>query len=591
MRKPTAHRVLRGITFWLIALTFGSLLQAQPASKRPPNVVLILIDDLSHYGITAYGADKIGSTQGLFEPVKFATPRIDSLAREGLLARNAFAHPLCEPTRIALMSGKNNNRNFLAAKSQHESDITFGDVFKRAGYTTAITGKWKQSRGSQSVPAADYISRFGWDQFACFDVVGAGRRMIDPGIVTNGKEKNHQGIDPETGRRWYGPEICNRFALNFIDENKDKPFFLYYPMILVHAEHTPTPDTQPKSAFDEFQTGKGESDKAGDDRRYFPDMIAYMDKEVGKLLDKLDEHGLKQNTIVVLMGDNGTKECFFHLLPDGTKYPGYKGTTTDNGNHVPLLVRYPPKIKPGTVYQSLVNVTDIFPTLAEAAGVEIPNAEDLDGISFWPQATGKSGEHRDHIYTWYNANRNHKELDELLVYAHTTDFKRYAPDRLFPSGRFFDLRTDVLEHAGKPLERKGQKTIYSGLDIAKLTPEQRAAYAALGKIIEANVIVSVEKLVISSPRRELRPGEQTTLSITLTPNNATRNGVIWHSSDASIATIDKFGVVKAIKPGKVEIKAYSWEDAQPTADVKKAPKEYRTDGIQASVLIEVLQGA
>lgn len=153
-------------------------------------------------------------------------------------------------------------------------------------------------------------------------------------------------------------------------------------MLLVHAEHKPTPDTQPHSVFDDFD----EDIKRGDDRRFFADMLAYMDRLVGKVVDKLDERGLRDNTIVIVMGDNGTKEPFTHVLPDGTEYPGGKGGNRDNGLHVPLVLACPETIPAGQSgairsYDGLVDVTDIYPTICEAADIEIPNPAAIDGNS------------------------------------------------------------------------------------------------------------------------------------------------------------------------------------------------------------------
>ena len=135
---------------WLIIVAVWTMLPGAVQAARP-NVVLILIDDLNHYGVTAYGANRISEWSGLFTNKTFSTPRIDRLAYEGLRCDNAYAYPLCEPTRIALMSGQYNSRNFLRCKAQHASEITFGDVFQRAGYATGIFGKWKQTRGTKEI--------------------------------------------------------------------------------------------------------------------------------------------------------------------------------------------------------------------------------------------------------------------------------------------------------------------------------------------------------------------------------------------------------------------------------------------------------
>ena len=115
--------------------------------------------------------------------------------------------------------------------------------------------------------------------------------------------------------------------------------FFNFTVFLVHAEHKPTPDTQPHSVFDQFDEATHNRDgHTGDNHRYLPDMIAYMDKLIGKVIDKLDEHKLRERTLVVLMGDNGTKESFTHVLADGTLYPVGKGGNKDNGLHVPLIM-------------------------------------------------------------------------------------------------------------------------------------------------------------------------------------------------------------------------------------------------------------
>ncbi len=578
---------------WLsiLLVVMWSILPGAVQAKRP-NVVLILIDDLNHYGVTAYGANRISEWSGAFTNRVFSTPRIDLLADEGLRCDNAYVYPLCEPTRIALMSGQFNSRNFLKCKSQHASEITFGDVFQQAGYATGIFGKWKQTRGTREIHAKDYIYEFGWDEFCCFDVVGERQRYINPNLVMNGKQINYEGrsdLDPATGRRWYGPDICNQRALDFIDRHKNDPFFLYYPMLLVHDEHKPTPDTQPRSLFDECDEAK-----ANDDRRYFPDMLAYMDKLIGKVVDKLDEHGLRDNTLVLVMGDNGTKEPFTHVLPDGTEYSGGKGGNKDNGLHVPLILSCPGTISAGKAgamrsYQGLVDVTDIYPTLCQAAGITIPNPNAIDGVSFWPQVLGGFDEARQVIYTWYNGNNPVTDQSKTLRYAFTKDFKRYAPHANFPDGRFFDLRSDPMENAGdQRVKVAWVHTHSSGLDIKKLTGEQRIAYEQLGKVLAAHDHVPVTGLKIEAPQAKLTVGTAVNLHYEVSPAQATRQNIVWESSHPGVASVDKFGVLTGHAPGKARISVYSWDDATPLAT--KAPVAYARDGLRDSIEIVVTDG-
>jgi len=562
---------------------------------KPTNVVLILIDDLSHYGVTAYGANRLNSKDGEFANAVFATPNIDDLAKQGLRVDHAYAYPLCENTRVALMSGKRNDRNYLRPKSLHGSDITFGDAFQNAGYRTGLFGKWKQTRGTKDISGEDYIYEFGWDEYAAFDVTKEGQRYINPNLVINGKQYNYNGredLDPITGRRWYGPDIINRHALQFIEDNKDTPFFLYYPMVLVHDEHKPTPHTEPHSAFDNFPEQAQYNNKGGDDREYFPDMIEYMDYLIGKVVAKLDEEGVRDNTLIVVMGDNGTKEVFEHVLPDSTVYPGRKGGNADNGIHVPLILNFPSEVPAsgdGTyrTYEGLVNLTDIYPTIAEAAGIKMPQAEQVDGISFWAQAKGGEGEPRQHIYTWFIGNNTYQDADDIgIIYAFNKAFKRYAPSNEFPEGRFFDLRTDPLERVGdKVVKAKFGKLRYSGLPLDTLNKEQQAAYAELGKVLEDNQVLRVRELHILAPNNTLKVDQQAQFSYRLVPANAQRAGVIWHSDNPDIATVNKLGEVTTHRPGKATIRAYSWDDAYPVANQRTLA--YYTNGIQDAVTVVV----
>ncbi|MGC6455139.1 MAG: sulfatase-like hydrolase/transferase [Coraliomargaritaceae bacterium] len=572
-----------------LLFALATALSSLPAKAMDrPNVVLFLLDDVSHYSVSAYGAQKISCDleQGSFENVPFATPRMDRLADEGVRCNWAFTYPLCEPTRIALMSGKNNRRNFLQPKAQHASDITFGDLFKRAGYATGLVGKWKQARGTKEIRAEDYIFEFGWDEFFAFDVNNrVGRRMIEPNFVLNGEIKNYRGIDPETGRRWYGPDLINRYALDFIERKKDNPFFLYYSMVLMHTERTPTPDTRPKDIYDNYDVNrKGNGRLVGDDPRFYPDMLHYADKMIGNLLDKLEETGLAENTIVILMGDNGTRPEYFFTWPDGVVRQAYKGKHIEGGIQVPLLIRAPGKIPANTEYEGLVYITDLLPMICEATGVEIPNRKDMDGVSFWPQLIGQSKEElRDSITTWY------RKAGDFLEYAFDKRFKRYAPDVMYPDGRFFEWSEDPLEEAGAPVKKKipnrWNRFRYAGLDLNNLNPEQQAAYDRLGDLLKAHRYVPVERLSVIKSNEPLRVGKTQQLTCKVYPANATRNNVIWKSNNPMVASVDKFGVLHAHKAGEVTVHAYSWDDANPSALGKGV--EFSTNGMTHSVNISV----
>jgi uncharacterized protein YjdB len=173
-----------------------------------------------------------------------------------------------------------------------------------------------------------------------------------------------------------------------------------------------------------------------------------------------------------------------------------------------------------------------------------------------------------------------------VKYAFDQNFKRYAPSKHFPAGRFFDLRTDLLERAGDSFKEFRFKVLrYSGLPIESLDKQQKAAYDKLGLVLEQNKIVEIQNIKINQVSNKLKLGENISLSAQLIPANTTRNGVIWHSSNPSVASINKFGEVTAHKKGTAKIHVYSWADAKPLADGKSA--EFMTTGVTDSHIITV----
>ncbi len=557
--------------------------QSVPTEKSP-NVVFFLVDDISYFAVSCYGAKEISvDGQREFESIK--TPNIDRVAEQGVICNHAYACPLSEATRVALMTGMNNGRNFVQCKALHDSQITFGDVFQRNGYETGMYGKWKQSRGTAEIPGKEYLSAFGWDDYCCFDVVDEVQRYINPYLVTNDEIESYLGrddLDPMTGRRWYGPDIFNRHALAFLNKNYDKPFFLYYPLALIHDEHRPTPDTQP---YDEFDT-MPETTKYNK-REYMPDMIRYADKMIGRIVDRIDELGIRENTLIVIMGDNGNSERTTLIMENGDVHIGGKGGTDYQGEQVPLILSLPGSIAQGAHYDAMIDLTDIYPTIMEAANMVVPNANDIDGKSFYGQITGRESEpHRDYVYKWYNANKSMDDHERLMRYAHDANYKYYTGDNRHPEGRFFDLTTDRAEEAGgKAFPLEFQHFTYYGLDLDKLTPEQQKAMKELEAVTAANEYKAVESIAITDAPKSIGMSECITLGHQIIPQDATVNNVIWESSDPSIAKVNKFGDIIPISEGDVTITLYSWDDARPVA---AGPKSLlNRSGMKSSVDITI----
>ena len=206
------------------------------------------------------------------------------------------------------------------------------------------------------------------------------RRFVNPMLEFNGKEKDFTSGE-------YGPQVCTDFVCDFIDENKKKPFLVYYPMILTHCPFDPTPDStdwDPKRLGS--TTYKGDKN---DPQRHFIDMVNFADKMVGQIIKQLETSGVRENTILIFTGDNGTDKPI--ITPwKGTNVVGGKGSMSDTGTRVPLIVNWPAGIKkPGRVSDELVEFSDMMPTLCEISGADLPKNHPADGSSIVPTLQNK----------------------------------------------------------------------------------------------------------------------------------------------------------------------------------------------------------
>lgn len=378
------------------------------AAERKPNIVLIMADDFGFECVTANGGQS------------YRTPNLDRLAATGMRFEHCYVQPLCTPTRAELMTSLSNARNYLNFGTLDPQATTFAHLLKKAGYATGICGKWQLGQ------AKDSPQKFGFDESYLWQHTRRPPRYANPGLEHNGKE-----LDFTNGE--YGPTLVNNFALDFVTRHKDHPFFLYYPMILTHDPFQPTPDGRnwdPKA--------KGE--QVHRDVKNFADMVAYMDKMVGRLVAKLDELGVRENTLLLFLGDNGTGVSVTSQFK-GKPYPGGKGTRTARGTHVPLIANWPAQMRAGKVSTDLVCAVDFLPTICEATGASVPAALKIDGRSFLPQLRGEKGKPREWIYSWYARDGG---VNPQWEYAMSASYKLYR------DGTFFDLKADPFEE--KPVD-------------------------------------------------------------------------------------------------------------------------------------------
>jgi arylsulfatase A len=337
------------------------------------------------------------------------------------------------------MTGMSNLRNYKFFSILDPGERTFGPMMKEAGYATAVAGKWQlygTEKYGERMATGTHPQNAGFDEYCLWQVDRLGSRYWDPTIIRNGRLLNDvQGK--------YGPDLFCDFILDFMERKRNKPFFIYYPMALVHNPFEPTPDS----------ADRGSKIKA----QNFADMLAYMDKTVGRIVSGLEALGLRENTLLIFTSDNGTNKNITSTWK-GRKVKGGKGQTTDAGTHVPLVVSWPLHASKGKVCDDLVDFSDVLPTLAEASGARPP--KDLDGMSFLHQIRGRKGKAREWIFCYYHP-RPSRDDTQAVWFARD---KRY---KLYDDGRLYDLEKDpgekdpLADEAGAEVRAKLKEAIDS----------------------------------------------------------------------------------------------------------------------------------
>ena len=403
----------------------ASHLLAAASKRERPNILLIMADDL--------GYECLGCNGG----TSYRTPVLDKLAAGGTRFEHAYCAPLCSPTRLLIMTGRYGFRSYHGWGVLDPKEKTFGHVLREAGYATCVSGKWQLCTFDK--PAnADQPTRAGFDEH-CVWVWHYQRkkpsRYWDPWIWQNGKM-----LDSAKGK--YGPDVHCDFLIDFIRRHKDRPFFAYYPMNLVHAPFVPTPDSRRAAAAgaegpagkEGKKAGKGKRKPKGAGQANYAAMVAYMDKCIGRVVAELDRLHLRERTLILFTGDNGTPKGIRSKMGDRT-IPGGKGSMTDAGTHVPLLANWPRRVPAGKVTDALVDFSDVLPTLCELTRAPLPKGVKIDGRSQLPVLLGRKPKVRDWAYIHHGTasagGKNRAVLDQRW--------------KLYVDGRLFDRKTDPFE--------------------------------------------------------------------------------------------------------------------------------------------------
>jgi arylsulfatase A len=372
LRRLSSLLTSATLVFLLSSSAFGS----QPAkADRPPNFVIILTDDQGYADVGCYGAKG------------FETPNLDRMAREGLRFTDFYvAQAVCSASRTALLTGCYPNRigilGALGPASKHgihANEKTIAEVLKARGYATAIYGKWHLGHHPQFLP-----TRHGFDDYFGLPYSNdmwpkhPTAKFPDLPLIERDKVIAHNP-DQTQLTTWY-----TEHAVRFIEQNKERPFFLYVPHNMPHV---------PLHVSDKF---KGKS-KQG----LYGDVIMEIDWSVGQILAALKQHGLDEQTLVLFSSDNGPWLSYGDHA--GSAGPLREGKTTswDGGTRVPCLARWPGKIPAGTVCREPAMTIDLLPTLAQLAGASLPQHR-IDGLDIWPLLAGQAGAKNPHeAYYFY----------------------------------------------------------------------------------------------------------------------------------------------------------------------------------------------
>jgi arylsulfatase A len=403
---------------WVLACAVVGVLLLEgtvcTANRTQPNIVFILADDV--------GADAIGCYGG----TTFPTPNIDRLAQSGMRFDYAFAMPVCHPTRVCFLTGRYprhiGNPAWGSFPEQLEEQ-TIASVLRRVGYKTVVAGKWQLAMLGQDLQQPH---RMGFDEYCLFGW-HEGPRYHDPLIYQNGSQ-----LHGTEGK--YGPDLYVEFLTDFFRRHQQEPFFAFYSMALCHDVTDDLGHPVP------YVPGK---------QRYlnYAEMARSMDECVGRIVDSLEQLGLRERTWIVFTGDNGTASgSIIRAEPTetegkngwryvrdpvvvqwrGRQIRGGKGTLNDSGTHVPLIVSRPGVLPAGQAVDDLVDMSDYFATFAMLGGASLPQNLNLDSVSFAPRLLGKGRNARE----WACAeSKNAKGA----YWVRTQRFKLYS------DGRFVDM--------------------------------------------------------------------------------------------------------------------------------------------------------
>jgi arylsulfatase A len=390
----------------LLLASCGVSQKERTAEVRPPNIIYILADDLGFGDVSFQGQEK------------FSTPNIDRLAAGGLVFTSHYSgSTVCAPSRSALMTGQHTGHTYVRGNREVQPEgqeplpagtFTVARMLQQAGYTTGAFGKWGLGYpGSEGDP-----NNQGFDEFFGFNCQRMGHNYY-PYYLWHNQEKVMLEGNAGKATGEYAPNVIHAEALKFLENNRDKPFFMFYPTIIPHAELFAPEEYMaryrgeflPEKEFKGYDDGPmyrlGPYGSQPESHAAHAAMINVLDDHVGEILAKLDELGLTENTLVIFTSDNGP-----HLEggadPDyfnsNGPFRGYKRDLYEGGIRVPFVVSWPGKVTPGTT-DHVSAFWDFMPTMAEL--IQTGQPVGIDGISYLPVIQGDLKSQKQHSYLYW----------------------------------------------------------------------------------------------------------------------------------------------------------------------------------------------
>ena len=380
-----------------------------PIVKSPrPNIIFILADDLGYGDLGCYGQKEI------------ATPNIDCIAAEGIRFTDHYAgSTVCAPSRCCLMTGLHTGHAHIRGNALiplRPSDVTVAELLKQAGYTTGIIGKWGLGEtGTTGIPnkkgfdywfgylnqrhAHNYYPEFLWKNQEKIAVEG---NQLPP---ESSAEDKIGGWGRSVKQVTYSPDLFTKESLAFVEKNKDRPFFLYLAYTIPHANNEAGQNGMEVPSLGQYANKGWPNPQKG-----HAAMITRMDADIGKLMSKLKKLGLDENTLVMFSSDNGPhKEGGGdpNFFKSSGPLRGYKRDLYEGGIRVPMIARWPGRIKAGSVSNHISAFWDFLPTCCELVGIETPKG--TDSISILPTLLGQPGKQKKHEFLYWEFHEQGKK--------------------------------------------------------------------------------------------------------------------------------------------------------------------------------------